>query len=129
MTVNCFHIPDLNQFKIKSIISVSFAIDQFLFHQNLSLQLIRVFSNDLIGICCPTLRITATGPAKIAKSSKLGTYEYYKLGPDGREIFKQAPKVSQRDYLYFSKTDKWMVSHIISHEAIKRGVLISIFPT
>ena len=80
-----------------------------------------MFSNDLIGICCPTLRITATGPAKTAQSSILGTYEYYRLGPDGREIFKQTPKVSTQHYLYFSKTDKWTVSHIISHEAIKGG--------
>ena len=93
-----------------------------LFHQNSSIQLIHVFSNDLIGICCPTLRITATGPAKTAKSSKLGNYEFHKLGSDGRDIFKQTPKISQRNYIYFSKTDKWTVSHIISHEAIIGGI-------
>ena len=93
-----------------------------MFHQNSSIQQIHLFSNDLIGICCPTLRITATGPAKTAQSSILGTYEYYRLGPDGREIFKQTPKVSQQHYLYFSNIDKWTVSHIISFKA-KKGNL------
>ena len=89
-----------------------------------------MFSIGLIGVCCPTLRITATGPAKTKQSNRLGTYEYYKLGPDGREIFKQTPKVSEQEYLYFAENDgwfdfdeggHWMVSHNISNEAIKRG--------
>jgi len=67
----------------------------------------------LIGVCCPTLRITATGPAKTKRGSKLGTYEYFKLGPDGREIFKQTKKGSEQIYLYFNENDLWTVSHNI----------------
>merc|ERR1712018_95669 len=61
----------------------------------------------LIGVCCPNLRITATGPAKTEQASRLGTYEYFKLGPDGREIFKQTKKGSEQTYLYFSEKDFW----------------------
>merc|ERR1712136_161470 len=62
-------------------------------------------------VCCPTLRITATGPAKTAQPGRLGTYEYYKLGANGREIFKQTPKfLSSEDYLYLTKAGNWLVS-------------------
>ena len=60
-------------------------------------------------MCCPNLRVTATGPAKTVQSSRFGTYEYYKLGVDGKETFKQ---IGSQQYLYFEPTyEDWMVSH------------------
>ena len=71
----------------------------------------------MIGVCCPTLRVTSNGPAKTAQSSKLGTYEYHKQGSNGKEIFKQ---IGGQQYLYFLKArfnDYWMVSYDIGHLA------------
>ena len=41
-----------------------------------------------VGICCPTLKVTSTGPAKDEQNLSMGNYEYHKLGENGKEIFK-----------------------------------------
>ena len=71
----------------------------------------------MIGFCCPTLRVTARGREKTEQSKKSASYEYYKLGFDGREIFKQ---INDQIYIYFEPTyNEWMVSHTFLRLSIK----------
>ena len=71
----------------------------------------------MIGFCCPTLRVTAGSREKTEKSKKSASYEYYKLGFDGREIFKQ---INDQIYIYFEPTyNEWMVSHTFLRLSIK----------
>ena len=73
--------------------------------------------DNLIGFCCPTLRVTARGREKTEQSKKSASYEYYKLGFDGREIFKQ---INGQKYIYFQTSyNQWMVSHTFLRLSIK----------
>merc|ERR1712018_455416 len=55
------------------------------------------------------MKITATGPAKTKQWDNLGTFEYYKLGKNGKEIFKQTPIISSQSYLYVNPYGYWSV--------------------
>ena len=60
-----------------------------------------------IGVCCPTLTVTSTGPAKDEQGSKMGTYEYYMQDKNGKEIFKHGDS-----YLFVDPHGYWAVRNI-----------------
>ena len=64
-------------------------------------------------MCCPTLKVTATGPAETSQNQRLGLYEFYKFGADGNEIFKKILGKSDY-YIFFNQKYRWMVRNITS---------------
>ena len=68
----------------------------------------------LIGTCCSSLKITATGLAKTKQSSRLGNFEYNKQGSNGKAIYKQTPKNASQSYLYVDPYGSWAVRNVIS---------------
>ena len=56
-----------------------------------------------IGGCCHTLKVTSTGPAEFLQFHKLGYFNFYKLGPDGNEIYKQSPVIGRQSYLFVTQ--------------------------
>ena len=71
------------------------------------------YFNFLIGTCCSSLKITATGLANTTQSSRLGTFEYYKQGSNGKAIYKQTPKNGSQSYLYVDPYSSWAVRYIV----------------
>ena len=55
------------------------------------------------------MKVTSTGAAKDLHPYSMGTYEFYKLGEKGKEIFKWETVGYGKQYLYFSSNGFWMV--------------------
>ena len=56
--------------------------------------------------CCPTISITATGPALTAQPDAMGTFEFYRTGDNKRPIYKN----SKNEYLYYDNDGDVAVS-------------------
>ena len=60
----------------------------------------------LIATCCQSVSVTASGPAKSKQWSRMGKFRFYKMGINGRPIFKKLGK----QYLYLASNGQWKVS-------------------
>jgi len=60
---------------------------------------------EMKGTCCPTLKVSATGTAKI-KQHVMGTYDYHMLDANGKEIFKST---GHDRYLFMSSSHSWSI--------------------
>ena len=74
-----------------------------------------IFEFVLIATCCQSVSVTASGPAKSKQSTIMGKFFFYKMGKNGRPIFKNSKKLYLYLYLdiYANATDashySWMV--------------------
>ena len=64
------------------------------------------FAIYLVAACCPTVSISASGPARYWQWGKMGLFKFYKMGSNARSIYKN----SNKQYLYLDKKGKWTVS-------------------
>jgi len=57
--------------------------------------------------CCQSVSITASSAVKSAQWTRLGRFNFYKMGSSGRPIYSN----SEKQYLYLDADGRWRVSN------------------